>query len=208
MSIFPSNMQWYVVPLNPVPWAVGPLTMGRRKSGGQYPVMGRNIQLAEYQKAVRAELTRQRAEMIHLEDGQSYELVFVFHQVTEHYQTASGRATQSKQGDLTNLTKATEDAIQDLLITNDTNVEKSTLYVQRSEGVNAVPYVVIGVAATHSIINPDSFPAEVWEGVDLAVAEHRAMTGIPDEVPTQGPHTNMRSKMPVRDITPIPDLLF
>lgn len=170
-----AELTWYVLPLNPEPWAVGPLSVGRGKGGKFFPRMGANQQLVNYQEAVRSELRRQRAEMIELGEGyNAYELVFVFHQVLYKYMTGSGRTSQQKQADLTNLVKATEDALQGILISNDTLVEKQTNYVQRSEG-DAVPYVIIGVGP-YLAINPNEFPPEVWDGVDLAVAEHRKMT--------------------------------
>jgi hypothetical protein len=45
---------WYVVHVNPEPWAVGPLDLGRR-GGKVYATMGQNQQLAAYQEAVREE---------------------------------------------------------------------------------------------------------------------------------------------------------
>lgn len=164
-------MNWFVVPLNPEPWAVGPLSVGRR-NGRPFPMMGRNQQLYHYQEAVRGELERQRAELLALNDEvDGYELVFMFHQVLETWTSQSGRASQDKEADLTNLVKATEDAIQGVLIENDRAVRKQTNYVERSLA-GATPYVVIGVAP-YIGINPNEFPAEVWEGVDRAVAEQR-----------------------------------
>lgn len=169
------ELKWYVLPLNPEPWAVGPLSVGRGRGGQYYPKMGANQQLVSYQNAVRSELQRQRAEMVELGEGYyAYELAFVFHQVLTKYVTPKGRNSQQKPGDLTNLVKATEDAIQGILIDNDTHVEKITSHVSRSEDEKAVPYVLIG-AGPYLGINPNDIPREVWEGVDLAVAEHRRM---------------------------------
>lgn len=170
------ELSWYVLPLNPEPWAVGPLSVSRGQGGRFFPRMGQNQQLASYQEAVRSELRRQRATMVELGEGYyAYELVFMFHQVLAKYITASGRKSQQKAADLTNLTKATEDAIQGILISNDKLVEKSTLYVQRSEAENAVPFVAIGVGP-YLGLNPSELPVEVWDKVDLATIEHRKMT--------------------------------
>lgn len=175
MGMF-DELTWHVLQLNPEPWAVGPLSVARGKGGKFFPRMGANQQLVSYQEAVRAELKRQQAEMVRGPFGEydAYELVFMFHQVLAKYLTASGRQSQQKQADLTNLTKATEDAIQGILIPNDTLVEKSTLYVQRSEVEDAVPYVIIGVGQ-YLGINPNELPPEVWDKVDLAVIEHRKL---------------------------------
>ena len=184
MSTFPDSMDWYVLPLNPEPWAVGPLSVGRRH-GKPFPQMGRNQQLHNYKEAVREALKRQRAEMVEWKHGDvdGYELVFLFNQVLESYQAASGRTVHDKEADLTNLVKATEDAIQGVLIHNDKMVRKQTNYVERSV-VGSVPYVVIGVAP-YIGIDPNEFPAEVWEGVDLAVAEHRTDNTITVLLPEQ-----------------------
>lgn len=174
MGTFPDNMKWYVLPLNPEQWAVGPLSVGR-KNGKPFPIMGRNQQLHHYQEAVKSELRRQRAEMVPLDPtslNDAYELVFVFHQVLESWTSTSGRKSSDKEADLTNLVKATEDAIQGVLIENDRAVRKHTNFVERSSVEGTTPYVVIGVALYWGI-DPSDFPVEIWEGVDLAVAEHR-----------------------------------
>lgn len=173
MGTFPDDMNWFILPLNPEPWAVGPLSVGRR-AGKPFPIMGRNQQLYRYQEAVREELLRQRAIVLELDDEvDAYELVLMFHQVLESYQTQSGRTVHDKEADLTNLVKATEDAIQGVLIENDRAVRKCTSYVERSAASNATPYIVIGVAP-YVGIDPGELPSEVWAGVDMMMAEQRA----------------------------------
>lgn len=158
---------WYVLLLNPEPWRVGPISAGRGKGGKIFPIVGRNRQLADYQEAVREELKRQRAEKV---QADAYELIFVFHQVIEKYESANGRMTQDKKADLTNLVKATEDAIQDILIDNDVKVEKQTNYVQRSESQDATPYVIIGLAP-YLGFNPLEISSLVWDELDRGMAE-------------------------------------
>lgn len=171
-----TDMQWFVLPINPEAWRVPPMTAARGKGGGVYVKAGRDQQLHNYQEAIRDELKRQRAELHLLElDYDGYELVFYFHHVLEQYQSMKGRTVTDHKADLTNLVKATEDALQGILIDNDTNVVKQTNYLQRSQmpaGLEPVPYVVIGVGR-YLGHNPNELPAEVWEGVDLMVAEHR-----------------------------------
>ena len=157
---------WYVILLNPEPWRVGPISVGRGKGGKVFPIVGRNRQLADYQEAIKEELKRQRAERI---NADAYELTFVFHQVIEKYESVSGRMTQDKKADLTNLVKATEDAIQEILIDNDVKVEKQNNYVLRG-GEGATPYVIIGLAP-YLGFNPREIPSPVWDELDRAMAE-------------------------------------
>src|SRR5690349_14137554 len=129
-----TEMQWFVLPINPEAWRVPPMTAARGKGRGIYVKAGRDQQLYNYQESVREELRRQRAELFLLSNEyDGYELVFYFHHVLEQYQSMKGRTVQDKEADLTNLVKATEDALQGIVIDNDKNVVKQTNYLQRSE---------------------------------------------------------------------------
>ena len=103
---------WYVLRVNPEPWAVGSLGLGR-KQGKIYPYIGQNAQLAAYQAAIREELGPQE-----LIEG-NVELNLYFWRNLATYETQSGRDHRKHHADATNMQKATEDALQGVLFDND-----------------------------------------------------------------------------------------
>lgn len=114
-------MTYYALDINPEPWAIGDLSVGRNSGGKLYPAVGRNQQLYAYQEAVREAIGNDAV----LVTGR-VSLKFWFWRRQESH-SANARKTQRHHADLTNLQKATEDAIQDLLIQNDKNT-----YIVRS----------------------------------------------------------------------------
>lgn len=111
-------MPYYNLYLNPEPWAVGPLDIGRR-GGKIYATMGRNQQLAAYQEAVRDEIfVRHYPEMIE----PPIQLIFWFWRNRAEYTTPNQRQHRKHEADVTNLQKALEDALQGLLYENDRDV--------------------------------------------------------------------------------------
>lgn len=146
---------WYLVPINPEPWQVGSAGVGRR-GGKLVPYIGPSVQLREYQNAIREELRAQTPPKI---TGPVF-LQFYFWRQSASYEGATRRAKRNRP-DVTNMQKACEDAIQDILIGND----RDTVHVQSvlvEEGPNVMGKIVIGVAA-------DTSPP-------------RAVYDIPDEV--------------------------
>jgi Holliday junction resolvase RusA-like endonuclease len=108
------------LPVNPEPWAIGPLQVGKR-GGKMFPSIGRNQQLASYKEAVREAIQSLPNPPEKLE-GQ-YELYFWFWRRLDTYtRTESGRQVTKNVVDATNLQKATEDALQGVLIENDRDV--------------------------------------------------------------------------------------
>lgn len=105
---------------NPTPWAIGPLGLGRNKQTGKMiPVIGPNTSLVAYQEAVRSELIRQGAEML----PPDYSIRFRFSRQLEKYvSNATGRNVTRNRADATNLQKATEDAMQGIMLNDDENV--------------------------------------------------------------------------------------
>lgn len=111
--------QWFALNVNPDPWAIGPLGVGK-KGGKFYPYVGRNEQLANYKAAV-VELLDLSAGSHWMDPDRGIELRFWF------WRRLDGTGKNVKHGaDVTNLQKATEDALQDHLISNDRNVRKVT----------------------------------------------------------------------------------
>lgn len=106
---------WFVLNVNPEPWAIGPV--GYRRSGGKMSAyVGRNQQLDAYKEAVREALGLQ--EKI---EGK-VALQFFFWRNRAEYTTPQARAHRKHEADLTNLQKATEDALQGVLFDNDRDV--------------------------------------------------------------------------------------
>lgn len=126
MRSLAENERWYALNINPEPWAVGPLDLLRR-GGKLAPTMGRNVQLHMYQQAVKEELARKYAEVGAAPLVPGYALSFFFWRDTQ----------KGNYADTTNLTKATEDALQGVLITNDREVIRNYAeIVRQGPGVN------------------------------------------------------------------------
>lgn len=153
-----SNGQWYVLDLNPIQWAVGPVVTGRR-AGRIYGNIGRNQELHAYKKAVREALE----DIAALVPGE-VELRLYFWRQREEYVTHQARTHRKHEADLTNLQKAFEDALQDLCIENDKNVRAMRTVVVEQDTAT-VPCVVFKVEPWQGF-NPDELPTSVWMRVD------------------------------------------
>lgn len=133
-----SNWHWFVLEVNPEPWAIGDLAVGR-KSGRVYPYVGRNQQLHNYKEAIREELGSPGIFLVG-----PIELQFFFWRRRDQYQTPQARGHRKHEADLTNLQKATEDALQGVLFKNDKDVN-DVHSVMVEQGPEVLPKVVIGV---------------------------------------------------------------
>lgn len=120
---------WFVLGVNPEPWGVGPLDVIRR-GGRLTPTMGRNQQLDAYKEAVREELSLRYGASLPVPAG--YELDFYFWRHRADYITPQAQKARKNEVDATNLQKATEDALQGILIGNDRDVirVRSTIMAQ------------------------------------------------------------------------------
>lgn len=108
-----NGVNWFCIGINPEPWAVGPLQVGRR-NGKVFPTMGRNAGLAAYQEAIREELGD---DFIPIKGKQIVRFYFWRNQPT--YLTEAGRMHQKHVADVTNMQKALEDALQGVIFDND-----------------------------------------------------------------------------------------
>jgi Holliday junction resolvase RusA-like endonuclease len=138
-----ADYEWIVLRLNPQPWAIGPLSLGR-KPGGFYPKIGPNAQLVAYQNAVREGLQAQGVKMLIGE----VELRFYFSRTIESYKRRTGRNVSAHASDITNLQKATEDALQGVLIANDRDVVACSS-VLLDQGVEARSFIIIRISRPH-----------------------------------------------------------
>jgi Holliday junction resolvase RusA-like endonuclease len=130
---------WFVLDLNPEPWAIGPLSVGRAKGGKVFPSVGRNTQLYHYQMAVKEALGTPD---IFFES--KVELRFFFWRRRDEYNTPQARTHRKHEADLTNLQKATEDALQGVLFKNDKDVN-DVHSVMVKQGPDVDSYVVIAI---------------------------------------------------------------
>lgn len=129
-----SNMnQWFVFDVNPYPWKVPPISVGR-KGKGVYPVVGRDEGLHTYKQAIKEQI----GQMPHWKIDGPVVLNLWFYRNVPKYTTQSGRRAKKHDADTTNMQKATEDALQGFLFDNDSEVTiVSSHRVEQSESTVA-----------------------------------------------------------------------
>ena len=154
-------MDWYVVELNPEPWAIGPVGYARR-NGKMSAYVGRNQQLDAYKEAVRESLGLG----LPMIEGK-VRLEFYFWRNRAAYTTPQAQTHRKHEADLTNLQKATEDALQGVLFKNDRDVNE-VYSVLVAQGPEVEGKIVIGVE--RSVEQPE-LPTEVqallaWKSFD------------------------------------------
>lgn len=130
-------MRWFSLDVNPEPWAIGPVGYSRR-GGKMSAYVGRNQQLDAYKEAVREALGSQP-----LQDG-THIVHFFFWRNRAEYTTAQARTHRKHEADLTNLQKATEDALQGVLFANDRDVREVHSYLV-DQGPEVTPRILIGI---------------------------------------------------------------
>jgi Holliday junction resolvase RusA-like endonuclease len=147
--------RWFAIAVNPEPWAVGPLSVGR-KNGKLFPMMGRNQQLDAFKRAV-AEAIGEGHEII----NGPVKLKFYFWRNRPVYVTPSGRLHRKHDADVTNMQKATEDALQGILFVNDkdTNDVHSKVVEQ---GADVAGKILLSVEP--NTVKPSlDFSSAVWD---------------------------------------------
>lgn len=149
--------RWFYLSVNPEPWAVGSLGIGKR-NGKFIPRLSPNPQLQAFQEAVREELKGSEQ----LPEGE-YILTFYFWRRLDDYETESGRRHRKHWVDTTNLQKGCEDALQGVLFDNDRRVRRVTSEVVE-QGPEVVPSVVIKAElyAGMSPYDERDIPETVW----------------------------------------------
>ena len=158
---------WFVLEVNPEPWAIGPLSTGRA-NGKVFPKVGRNMQLHSYKEAIKEELGKPDVFF-----QSKVELQFFFWRRRDSYSTPQAKAHRKHEADLTNLQKATEDALQGVLFKNDKDVNLiRSVMVEQGADVNG--RVVIGIRRGSDTPNVMAeFPAEVGLLLDELDAEEK-----------------------------------
>lgn len=149
------NNTWFVLAVNPDPWAIGPLGVGKR-NGKYFPYVGRNTQLAAYKDTISSLL-----EGVNLLPQGEYSLTFFFWRRLESSATDRRR---KHAADTTNLQKATEDALQGVLFDNDRDVRHVESYLV-SQTEDTMPMVVMR-ASLYAGFRPEIIPHSVWTEVE------------------------------------------
>lgn len=109
--IEPYGHRWYSLSVNPEPWEIGPVSVVRR-GAKLMPSVAPSQQLVYYKHAVHDILENRYPNDWSCELPPHYSLDFFFWRDT----------TKGNYADATNLQKATEDALQGILIGNDRDV--------------------------------------------------------------------------------------
>ena len=151
--------QWFVIPINPYPWKVPPVSVGR-KGGKTYPRFGRDEGLHTYKEAIREFALLQNPTKI---DG-PVRLRLWFWRNIPKYTTPQGKAARKHESDTTNLQKATEDALQGVLFDNDKDVvDIHSVLMEQGEG--APSFLVICAGPAREL--RQEFPDFIDEKIDM-----------------------------------------
>lgn len=135
-------MTTYVLPLNPEPWTAPNVARRGPRSG---VIVYKNEQLRTYQEAVK-ELLRQAGAAVEHPPGTRLSLRFYFWRRLDVLDRKTGTKASSSEADATNMQKATEDAIQGVLIDNDRNVVHVESWLMEQDR-STIPRVIIIVEA-------------------------------------------------------------
>lgn len=161
---------WLLIPFNPMPWAIGPVSTVR--SGGKLrPIVGQNKQLRMYQDGIKEELEAQLVEAFAMIEGK-IELRCYFWRKMEEYKTPQSRTARNHEADLTNMVKALEDALQGVMFKNDRDViEQHNYIVEQSadDGTESKILIYVGTAKPDdprttlpieamAVLYPDDYP--------------------------------------------------
>lgn len=132
---------WLHVPVNPEPWAIGPVGYARR-NGKMSAYVGRNAQLDAYKQAVAEAVSEYWGNLPVLEG--KFKVHFYFWRNQAEYTTAQSRQHRKHEADATNLQKATEDALQGIVFSNDKD-NKMVGSVVMAQGPSVVGQIVINI---------------------------------------------------------------
>lgn len=166
---------WLMIPLNPEPWAIGPVGVNR-KSGRISAYVGRNQQLHAYKEGVADHVKRIWGDRPIL-DGK-VRLTFYFWRQRSEYTTPAARKHRKHEADVTNLQKACEDAMQGIVFENDRdNTDVRSVMVEQGEGVTPLILIKVEQATPHGWASeiPDDVFAEVvnyWKAPIAAQSEN------------------------------------
>jgi Holliday junction resolvase RusA-like endonuclease len=130
---------WIVLHINPEPWKVGSVYAFGKKKG-----ISPDAQLVAYQAAVSTgvqDYLRERGIEDAMIDGE-IELKFWFWRRLDSYTSDKGHKVTKHRVDMTNLQKATEDALHGIFFKNDVQ-DKHVSSIEVEQGTDVEPCIVI-----------------------------------------------------------------
>jgi Holliday junction resolvase RusA-like endonuclease len=149
---------WFVLDVNPEPWAIGPV--GYRRSGGKMSAyVGQNQQLNAYKEAIKESIGKQ--DML----TGKVSITFFFWRNRAEYTTPQSRSHRKHEADATNMQKATEDALQGILYGNDKDNMHVESYVVE-QGPDVEGKVVIRARSGDGAFDPNIIPDHIWDRID------------------------------------------
>jgi len=147
------------VPVNPEPWAIGPVGYARR-DGKMTAYVGRNQQLDAYKEAVREELQAKWGGLPPLEGD--IEVQFWFYRQRADYKTPAAGVHRKHEADVTNLQKATEDAMQGVIFANDRDVKRvRSVIMEQSPDVTGGIVIAFRSLSNVAAYEEENFPPEI-----------------------------------------------
>lgn len=164
---------WLRLEINPEPWAIGPVGVSR-KEGRIGAYVGRNQQLDAYKEAIREAVNAELSEPP--EKFPTVALSLYFWRNRAEYVTPQSRNHRKHEADLTNLQKATEDALQGIFFDNDRDVKEIHSYMVQ-QGPEITGSVVLEVREYTGSIE---LPGEAWDCIK-AQALAQSIREIPPE---------------------------
>lgn len=134
-------MKWFLLEVNPEPWAIGPVGYSRR-GGKMSAYVGRNVQLDSYKEAIREEMTEQWDDAPMIEG--KVRLRLLLWRRRDEYKTPQARTHRKHEADATNMQKALEDALQGICFANDRDVQDvRTIVVE--QGPEVYGHILVGI---------------------------------------------------------------
>jgi Holliday junction resolvase RusA-like endonuclease len=146
------------IDVNPEPWAIGPVGYARR-GGKMSAYVGQNKQLDAYKQAV-AESAKPLLPADHILWNCDMQLEFYFWRQRADYKTPQARTARKHEADLTNMVKATEDALQGVVYKNDRDT-KSIIAHLVEQGPDVQGRILVCVRREYSASLLTSLPIDV-----------------------------------------------
>lgn len=131
----------YITGINPEPWTAGTVALGF-KGGKKYPMVSKDARLRDYQEAIKESIRDGYPELKMVNPDARLRLEMMFWRQLDTYTGGTGRKQSRNVADATNMTKATEDALQGVLFKNDRMVKHSSGEIME-EGPDVEPRILI-----------------------------------------------------------------